>query len=958
MFAALVCGMTAVGTPDLGVSLGGAQTVAIDARSFGRTTEVFQRPVTVHVDHVSLRDAVAAVATSADVVINCRRELLEGSDGTITLNVTKVPLGIVLEQILTGHNLRAVASAPDIVTLTADRGMSARTDGIIRGTVIDTKTKQPVAGATVSLDRATKGIKTPEDGTFQISGVAAGTHTVTVRAIGHGRQAKSVTVADDQSVSVAFEMAGQATPLDNVVVTGTVTPTELKAVPNAITVITAKELEQRGITHIDQLFRGDVPGVFAQRQGSGALLDEVTMYSRGMTAFGYWAGDPGMTNPIKTYVDGVELADPKYLSQIDPKTIERIEILTGPQASTIYGSNAINGVMQVFTKRGTTNRPQLTLNLLTGWVENNFSAARTPQHDDAAQVSGVERQLSYNTGISWNYQGPWTPAKQMARLSGFGGARLELPNVAGRVVGDMSLRRVVTTNRQRGGAEQQLTEYFATGWFPPLFSGGSRVPPTSYSLVAQTLGVTMTYTPSSWWSHEFGIGNDVSDTEVRTTGRGYTYYADTTLSLQQSYNTRQSLRYATTIRVPVPVLGTLVTTTGVDTRKDVVSSLAVSPTTLTGTLFGLTTVTRQPAHNAGGFLQAQLGVMDRLFFTYGLRAEWNPNYGADAEPNLAPRYGVAYSQDLGEVTVKLRGSYGRSTRPPIASEKAALKIDQSMGYGTYGWPYFSARIFPYYGLYDAVLANPNLGPEYQQGGEGGVELYWGTHGSLVVTRFNQTVDGLISGVIVDSVRSSTPCAATYACEFSSRDANGYGYSQQSQYLNVGGIRNQGWEAQANINLGPISTRGTYSLTKSRSLGVDPRYRSFFTESRYQPGATFNFAPEHTWAIGASYSSGPSTLAVNVSGVGLTRVLNDEKLFRLYSPAIRLDMNRAKMDFEGYPSANPAYALVDVAMSHRFVSYAEGVIQVQNLGDRYVNDRSPTYASLGRQVTAGVRLRSR
>src|SRR5687767_4657849 len=259
-----------------------------------------------------------------------------------------------------------------------------------------------------------------------------------------------------------------ANALEQVVVTGTVVAAELKAVPSAITVVTAKQIEERGITRIDQLFRGDIPGLFAQNQGSNlkASIDEVTMFSRGATALSRSStGVDAMflTSPIKTYVDGVELANSKYLSQIDPKSIVRIEILTGPQASTIYGSNAINGVMQVFTKRGSSSRPQLSLSLLSGWVENNFSSARTPQHDYSAQLTGVEGRFSYNAGGSWNYVGPWTPAKQSTRTGGFGGAKLDLPTAAGRVTADMILRRSFTQSVQRGATDQTRTGYRETG---------------------------------------------------------------------------------------------------------------------------------------------------------------------------------------------------------------------------------------------------------------------------------------------------------------------------------------------------------------------------------------------------------------------------------------------------------------------------------------------------------------
>src|SRR5690606_22003959 len=131
-------------------------------------------------------------------------------------------------------------------------------------------------------------------------------------------------------------------------------------------VINAADIERRGITRIDQLFRGEVPGLLAMEEGMLAYNSTITevhgarsslqantagtssvkMYSRGASSL------DGGPNPIKVYVDGVELLDASYLGAIDPGSIERIEIITGPQAATIYGSGALGGVMQIFTKKG------------------------------------------------------------------------------------------------------------------------------------------------------------------------------------------------------------------------------------------------------------------------------------------------------------------------------------------------------------------------------------------------------------------------------------------------------------------------------------------------------------------------------------------------------------------------------------------------------------------------------
>jgi hypothetical protein len=363
--------------------------------------------------HVARRVTVDAREATLVTVL---RDIAKQAGLSPVYNESVIPahtrITVRLRDVLATDALSAVLRGTGLVAVVQQTGYlvigpaEAAAVGTIVGTVIDAATKKTVSGATVSLDEATRGVVTDEKGSFRITGVADGTHRLRVRRVGYARSAQEVTVTDGAIQTVTIALTAAVSTLDQVVVTGTVVATELRAVPNAITVITAKQLEERGITKLDQLFRGDVPGLFAQNIGSAAALDEVTMFSRGVTALGAFSGDINITNPIKTYVDGVELADSKYLSQIDPRSIERIEILTGPQASTIYGSNAMNGVMQVFTKRGSASHPQLTLSLLSGLVENDFSKARTPQHDYVAQVNGIEGRMSYNVGGSWNYIGP------------------------------------------------------------------------------------------------------------------------------------------------------------------------------------------------------------------------------------------------------------------------------------------------------------------------------------------------------------------------------------------------------------------------------------------------------------------------------------------------------------------------------------------------------------------------
>jgi outer membrane receptor protein involved in Fe transport len=326
-----------------------------------------------------------------------------------------------------------------------------------------------------------------------------------------------------------------------------------------------------------------------------------------------------------------------------------------------------------------------------------------------------------------------------------------------------------------------------------------------------------------------------------------------------------------------------------------------------------------------------------------MRAEWNPNYGDQARV-LPGRYGLSYTHDVGPVSAKLRASYGRSTRPPDNGLKLAVRQTDRSAVAQFG-------------SYDHQLANPELEPEYQQGGEGGVELYFGQTGSLIVTRYNQTVDNLILGVsYVDSVRGLLPGNKYGECSSSFVDAEGYCYKQQQQNLNVGSIRNQGWELQGSLNTGPFATHGTYSWTKSRILGITPRYRSLLMNIAFEPGRPMDLAPEHSWAVNTTYTRRLSMVSLSVNGTGMLfkqrddlALLADENLrFPNYQPRMGLP--------SGYRSVGDGYATADLNAMHQLTRSISLVLQVQNLTDYYANDYDARFSAIGRQSRLGFRWR--
>jgi vitamin B12 transporter len=145
-------------------------------------------------------------------------------------------------------------------------------------------------------------------------------------------------------LGVSESVLAQATApaLPTVVISGTRTPEPASETGSAVTIITAEELEAKQIRIVSDALRA-VPGVAVNRSGPVGTFTQLRL--RGAEA-----------NHTVVLIDGMKINDP-FSSEVDfahllSAQIDRIEVLRGPQ-SVLYGSEAIGGVISIFTKRGT-----------------------------------------------------------------------------------------------------------------------------------------------------------------------------------------------------------------------------------------------------------------------------------------------------------------------------------------------------------------------------------------------------------------------------------------------------------------------------------------------------------------------------------------------------------------------------------------------------------------------------
>lgn len=235
----------------------------------------------------------------------------------------------------------------------------------IKGVITDARNKEPLIGAAVKISGTNQGTSTDVNGAFTLNAtVAAGSYPIVISYTGYKPVTRTVAL-NQAETTLNVEMTVDALSMDEVVVTGTTVATTKRQLGNAISTVSAKELEGGAATSIDQALAGKVSGAQIS-QNSGNPAGGISVRLRGNSTIS------GSSDPLYI-VDGViinnssaELVDlggytQNRLVDINPADIDRIEIIKGAAGAAIYGSRASNGVVQIFTKKGKSGKPVITV---------------------------------------------------------------------------------------------------------------------------------------------------------------------------------------------------------------------------------------------------------------------------------------------------------------------------------------------------------------------------------------------------------------------------------------------------------------------------------------------------------------------------------------------------------------------------------------------------------------------
>jgi outer membrane receptor protein involved in Fe transport len=506
------------------------------------------------------------------------------------------------------------------------------------------------------------------------------------------------------------------------------------------------------VLSLDHLLTARVPGVSVV-QASGIAASGSQIRLRGNTSV-------SLSNEPLVYLDGVRVRSDGYprnappsgefrrgpndvpspLNDINPADIERVEIVRGPAATTLYGTDAATGVIQIFTRRGNAGRalwnseltfggdrvqrfgtkgePYMRLDPWLRTAERGGGSISVSGGDDVryylstsyAANEGVlpddmERRALFRGNLDFS------PSRKLALAWSSSFARNNIRNTP---AGENS--QGITMNAYRGdnnytgipGKESldRILEWDITTRIHHLVSG-----------------LTATYTTSPRVTHVVTVGLDRADLELRSLRPyGFVFTPLGILSDQTWVASTLTTDYAGRVALHRGSSTNATLSWGAQAISSDVNSLAGysetfpgpgEPTLSSGALT-LAFETRSRTVNAGGFSQLQLGFGNRLFMTAGLRLDGSSVFGRSLGLQAYPRVNASYVISDEKfwpwtgMSLRLRTAYGHAGRAPGAFDAERTWVQL----GFQGQP----------ALAPGTVGNSNLGPERTAESEAGFNL--------------------------------------------------------------------------------------------------------------------------------------------------------------------------------------------------------------------------------------------
>jgi len=235
--------------------------------------------------------------------------------------------------------------------------VSAQTSSIYGKVISEGK---PVEAASIKLVSISKGTTSDTTGSFSIKNIMAGKYVLHISCIGYAHETKLLSVKEGESKEIEVVLSSLQNNLDEIVITGTLKEVKRVESPVPVEVYSPAFFKKNPTPNIFDALQ-NVNGVRPQLNCNVCNTGDIHIN--------------GLEGPYTMIlIDGMpivsSLSTVYGLSGIPNSLVERIEIVKGP-ASSLYGSEAVGGLINIITKRPT-SAPAFSIDLFsTSWKEFN-----------------------------------------------------------------------------------------------------------------------------------------------------------------------------------------------------------------------------------------------------------------------------------------------------------------------------------------------------------------------------------------------------------------------------------------------------------------------------------------------------------------------------------------------------------------------------------------------------------
>ncbi len=249
---------------------------------------------------------------------------------------------------------------------------SETTYGKVIGTVLDSD-GEPLMGVNVFISGTTIGTPSDIEGKFDITNVPVGSYEIVASMVGYKSDKIEVAVSQNKSTEVLFKLKESFYETGSVVVTGTATPYLYEESPVKTEVIPRKLIEQTRSVNLAEAL-GLQTGLRVENDCQNCNFTQVRILGfEGKYSQILVDGDPVVSSLAGVYA----------LEQFPESMIGQIEVVKGG-GSSLYGSGAIAGTINLITQQPQLNRTEIDYNAISleGIMDHNVNATAELVSDD------------------------------------------------------------------------------------------------------------------------------------------------------------------------------------------------------------------------------------------------------------------------------------------------------------------------------------------------------------------------------------------------------------------------------------------------------------------------------------------------------------------------------------------------------------------------------------------------